>query len=472
MRNTLFGALVLLGMNMVANAQQGPAVVSGTLRSASAPVVATTVNGYGYSFSDRQINDADLKSKEVSKEITTPKGNEIYIENSSRGIIVKTWDQQKVKVTTTVYFEGESKLTDEEWLEKINLSLKTLGNSVKIKSGSVGSNGMFYSYGGGNTMISGSRGGDVAIFNSNGQNIGTKNNIKRVVTITVPAGSKLDIESKYADVQLPANAGEVSVDISNGNLEGDNINKLILRSKYSNVSVGDVKTAEVEFMNGRFTAQNIDDLDIDSKYATIEMAAAKKLVLRSINDEYEVEEAGEVRGRKSYGNLRITKLNNSLEVEGSNADVRIRNVGPALTLIKLDDKYADIRIPLRNTRNYSIDFSGAYSSVYGNFDKKPVIEKEKSEKITTGSGAVAPAANTMSGVIEGGTFSGTLSATSLNAITQKAVIVDGRGTVTARTLNGLIWGEGNGPSRFTAVVGDGKGLKIDMKCQNCTVDFK
>jgi hypothetical protein len=51
------------------------------------------------------------------------------------------------------------------------------------------------------------------------------------------------------------------------------------------------------------------------------MAAAKKLVLRSTNDEYEIEEAGEVRGRKNYGNLRITKLNNSLEVDGSNADV-------------------------------------------------------------------------------------------------------------------------------------------------------
>jgi hypothetical protein len=61
-------------------------------------------------------------------------------------IVIKTWDQPKVKVTTTVYYDGETKLTDEEWLEKINLSLKTLGSSVKIKSGGVTSNGSFYSY--------------------------------------------------------------------------------------------------------------------------------------------------------------------------------------------------------------------------------------------------------------------------------------------------------------------------------------
>ena len=28
------------------------------------------------------------------------------------------------------------------------------------------------------------------------------------------------------------------------------------------------------------------------------------------------------------------------------------------------------------------------------------------------------------------------------------------------------------PVKFSATVGDGKGLKIDLKCQNCTIDFK
>jgi hypothetical protein len=53
-------------------------------------------------------------------------------------------------VTTTVYYEGESKLTDEEWLERVNLSLKTLGSSVKIKSGTPGGsgNGISTLYGG------------------------------------------------------------------------------------------------------------------------------------------------------------------------------------------------------------------------------------------------------------------------------------------------------------------------------------
>ena len=450
--------IACLAGGIQANAQQAVLAPVAPLRTAdmATPVapaqLATTVYGRNdYYYSDKQINDADLKSKEVSKEISMPKGADIYIENTTRSLVIKTWDQPKVKVTTTVYFEGESKLTDEEWLERVNLSLKTLGSSVKIKSGTIGSNGGFYAYNSSGTYsISGSGGGNVAIFNDRGQSIGTKTGIKRIVTITVPAGSKLDVESKYADVQLPANIGDVSVDISNGNLEAENINKLVLRSKYSNANVGDVKIAELEFSNGRFSAKTIDDLDVDSKYSTIEMAAAKKLVFRSTNDEYEIEEAGEVRGRKNYGNLRITRLNNSLEVDGANADVKVRNIGPSLTLIKLDNRYADVRIPLRSVKDYSVDFTGSYSSVYGNFDKTPVSVAEKTDRVVSGSSnTIAPTAPATS--VGGG----------------DVVVVSGR-LIPTRSSN---WGD-NTPSRFTATVGSGKGLKIEMKCQNCTVDFK
>ncbi len=105
----------------------------------------------------------------------------------------------------------------------------------------------------------------------------------------------------------------------------------------------------------------------------------------------------------------------------------------------MDNKYADIRIPLRETKNYAVDFTGNYSSVYGNFEKVPVTVKEKESE-------TAPSSIS-------GSFSRNLAAKS------------GLGSVWTTSSS-------NGPSKFTAVVGDGKGLKVDMKCQNCTVDFK
>lgn len=376
----------------------------------------------------------ELKSKEVSQEIAVSKSADIYIDNTSRNIVIKTWDQPKVKITTTVYFEGDGKLSDEEWFEKLNISLKTLGSSVKIKSGNIG--GGSYTINGTTYGWTGQPNNNVAVFNGDGQNIGSKNNIKRVVTIFIPSSNKLDVESKYADVQISGKINNATIDLTNGNLDAEDFTKLYLRSKYANASVGNIANAEIEFMNGRLTTGNIEDADLDSKYSTVEMADVKNLIFRSTNDEYEIEAIDHIRGRKNYGNLRITKLKASLELDGTNADIKVRQINSSVQLIHIDNKYADIRLPLREVKNYAIQYSGPYSTVYGNFEKEPLKEDPK---------AIAPKT-------KGEDLSD--------------ILIDINRSLTRANLAQSI------DTRFSAVGGDGKGLTINMKCQNCTVDFK
>lgn len=441
MKNTIISAMILSAIcigSMSVNAQQPSTtkeiVVKGYPLEGNRvkTVVGYPINAnqdFDNFFRDRK----DDKAKEVSQEISSSKSPEIYLDNTSRNIQVKIWDQSKVKVVTTVYFEGEGKLSDEEWFEKMNLSLKSMGTAVRIKSGTI--SGGSYTINGNTFGWSGSTG--VAVFNDKGESIGSKSNTKRMVTIYVPAASKLDIDSKYADVQLMGNYGSATIDLTNGNLEAENISKLYLRSKYSNVTIEDAAIAEIEFMNGRFSAKEIGEADLDTKYATIDIASVKKAVFRSTNDEYEIEDANELRGRKNYGNFRITKLNGSLEMDGTNADIKIRNVGASLDLIKIDNKYADIRIPLKTIKNYSIKYSGAYSTVYGNFEKEPLIEEQTKPL---------------------------LKEKETDALAKQLIEINRSITRYAQT--------GDAESRFSAKVGDGKGLKIDMNCQNCTVDFK
>lgn len=439
------------------------------IRSGSQPSnVVMTQNGYNYTISDTSKLPA-LKPREIIQEIAMPKGGEIYIENRSIALQVKTWDQPKVKLVTIVDVAKESPLTDAECFERIGISLKALGSSVKIKSNSsaLGS-GFGYSR---NFKVSTEPLTVVGYPNQNSARYGSVvrydnflKEQKRTLIIYVPSGSKMDIESNYADVQLPTGIGDVLLDITSGNLEAENLNKLRLRSKYSNANVRDIKEAEIEFSNGRFTANNIDDLDIESKYAAIEMASAKKIKMVSTNDEFEVEDAGEISGRKNYGNLRITRLTGSLEMDGSNADIKVRNVGSNVKFIKVDNRYADIRIPLRDTKNYAVDFLGNYSTVYTDFEKKPVDVTEAD--------VAALARNTSSTPLHIATrpANGAIAVTTVPA----APAQNGQ-LATAGKLNGTYLLNRSGsstPVKFTGTVGDGKGLKIDMKCQNCTVDFK
>jgi len=237
---------------------------------------------------------------------------------------------------------------------------------------------------------------------------------------------------------ISGNLNKLNVDITNGGLEIQDVANLTLRSKYANISTGNIKYGEVELINGRLIMKDANELDLDTKYATVEAGMVKKITLRSTNDEYEIEEVGSLQGRKNYGNLRITKLHNSFELDGTNADVKVRNITASLESIKINNKYADIRLPMREVKNYSVTYLGAYSTVYAGFEKKPVIVEK--EALTKSGNAKED------GLAE-----------NLRSINRSL----------ARST-----GDGDSDGHFTATVGDGKGAKLDLKCQNCTVDFK
>ena len=95
---------------------------------------------------------------------------------------------------------------------------------------------------------------------------------------------------------------------------------------------------------------------------------------------------------------------------------------------------------MRYVKNYTVAYQGAFSTVYASFEKKPVTEKE--EVKTTGK--------------------------------KENINSDARSSNVNRSFTFAMASgdESNTDSHFTASVGDGKGAKLDLKCQNCTVDFK
>lgn len=381
-----------------------------------------TSNGKTYIIVDDNDDNESKKSKVVSMLLDVTDNTDLMIENTTRTIVIKTWKESKIKISTTVLYDGESKLSDAEWFGKLNINSKMTikGNKtfVKIKSGLVGS----YNYA--------EAGEDLAVFNGNGEQTSIVRNQKRTIEITIPISTSLDIDTKYADLQVDNNINEAKINITNGNLEMQDAASLVVRSKYSNINVGDVANAEIEITNGKFSSKNIATLDIDSKYSSVETGNVATANIISTNDSYEMEEIATFTGRKNYGSLRIEKLNQSFEFEGTNADVKIKTVASTVKVITIDNKYSDIRLPLKQVSNYVLRFDGMYSTVYGSFEKKKWEDaKENNEKPVTN--------------------------TSKNRYASRVDTDDC-----------------SCDSKFIATVGNNSGAKINIKCQNCTVDFK
>jgi hypothetical protein len=203
-----------------------------------------------------------------------------------------------------------------------------------------------------------------------------------------------------------------------------------------------VKEGQVELSNGRFKINNAETLDLDTKYATVEMNKVNELVMHSTNDQYDIEEASDVSGRKNYGNLRITLLKKALDVEGSNADIKLRTIAPTTETVKIINKYGDLRLPVKNISNYAVEFEGSYNTVYAPFEKKPMPKTSTASTGTNGTAVSTAAVTKPAGQ----------SADDCNC------------EVNTSSSN----------SNFTASVGDTKGkhTSFKIKCSSCTVDFK
>lgn len=412
------------------------------------------------------------QTREVTTEAAIAKGSSVRIVGANRRLNIKSWDQAKVKVSVQVAYDSSINTnSNEEWLEALGISLKAFSNRVDIvanRSGNLRTTGSsnevtVVGYGKKKALqpTAQQRASEMAYADAVNSRLGTTRGIipgqqlytsadvlfPSVVNIVsmdimVPAGSKLDISNQYGDVTIGMNLDEAKLDISNGALDMQDVKILELTGKYCNANFGNIEKAEIEFSNGTFHAQNIGDLDLDSKYSTIEFEKGKYLYLRSQADNITIDEIDKVDGRKTYGSIRLDMLNGNFDLEGNNVDIKIRNINPQVEMIKINNKYGDVRLPVKNLKNYFVDFAGYYSTVFTPFPKTIVKEEEKK-----------PA--------EAGTGS------SEQELTEMALA--GEYFQRSSTLAGEM-----APKRFTGTVGDvkSKHTRFQLTCHSCTVDFK
>lgn len=388
------------------------------------------------------------ESRTVSQEVNISDGATLAINNISRPLVIKSWDEKKVKIVTTVYYEGNTTLTDAEWFERLGIAFKATSGQFSIHS----------DYNSGKPAVNKTPGdkalqkGSVVLFNGKGEYIGTKEDVKRTVTIYFPADTRLNIDNKLADLKILNNVGNARINISNGSLQMLNAGLLILNSKYGDFEGGDLQTANIDFSLGHFRANNIHDLTIRSESSTIIAGNVMKAAIQSVNDEYEFDEAGIVQCTKKFNSFQIDKLLYVMEMNGAGADVKIRNIMPTVTSLMFEDKYCSLRLPLTGINNFSVDFIGIYTKVFANFEKvsRPLVGVQKEEPV------MITAVRVNSPGKDG------TKAKPDNA--EKKINPQASITLAEQLLED--------PPSFTAKSGNGEGTKIKMNCYNCTVDFK
>jgi hypothetical protein len=342
-----------------------------------------------------------VKLIEVTDEIPCDAAPTIFIGNTIRRVTVLTTHENKVRLVTTVAYAGNSGFTNADWLEKLELRVSGTAGNVKVKCGNMQPMANRDARNFGSSPISPGRPhrtpdlpqrhtpndltpNGTVVFDSRGRWLYKDGNIRRNIIVYVPVGSKLEIDSRYAEIILDSNITEVTARLTSGSMTMKDAGRLVLTSTYGSMYASNVGHAEIGLINGWFHAKDISTLEINSKVSTVELGAIGQLKMNSNDDQYELEAAGVISGVKNYGSIRVITLKNSLDLTGVNADIKVHNIEPGVSLIKIEGQYADLRLPVDKLKDYTVNFEGRGSNLFTPFERLHATDSSFNVKIGTG----------------------------------------------------------------------------------------
>ncbi len=363
------------------------------------------------------------RTRELLTEITCMAGDTVYINNHYKKVIVKVFPHQKLRLSTTITYSDSINERDTEIFKKMGIALSRTNNSVIATV-----NGVKH-------PAAARDGSDKSnpqrdnIEDAICKDLNAENNARRPVVIELPDNVVIFLNTQYADASIENYVSNINAEINNGFLTMRNAGNAFIKSKYSTVTAGNLKKADLNLSSSKFTAGNITAMSVVSNTSHMQLTDCNAMTITSVSDEYVVEKAGSITGNKDFGKFNIQNLKDQLVLSGSNADVKINNVGLESPLIKISSKYADLKVPVYDLQNYSIYYEGSYKDV-----NKISSATSKTNSPATAFTAIANALDTVG--------------------------INGKGGITNKT-------------KFEAKAGDitGKYTKVDIVCPFCNVVF-
>lgn len=329
---------------------------------------------------DSARKDLNTEKKIVSFEVKCDNGATVTINDMGRKLVVKTWDQEKIKIETAIMVEAGFDSKDIDWKRDMNIGVEQQKNAVVIfrvskKPVAVPGKPTPRSRVTNKLLVSNDEPPikyTIATIVNRGEVEESrmfKVNSKSELVIYVPSNARLNVVSRFNELSIKSNMISVELDLLNTDLKMLNADRAIIKSKYGSVKAGAIKDADIDLLNCKFTSGDLEKLLINSKYSTISFQNAAVVDIKSLSDKYNIAKADYITANKSFGELNIAQLGNSIKLTGSSADIDIKIIDPSVNFIQVDNKYADIKLPVEKLLNYSLQFEGNHSYVFTRFEK-------------------------------------------------------------------------------------------------------
>lgn len=327
-------------------------------------------------------------NKTIKKEFPVTPNGTTYLDNKYGKIEVKTWDQNRVKITVTIKVKAGSESAANDVFDRIGINFSSGEGYVKAETHiEPATKGWLWSWIG-----------------------NTSSDYSINYEVLLPASNNLDIGHRYGDLFVAAMKGRVKLDVKYVNFKieamGDNSSLLF---GYGNGTISRAGNLNAEISYSKLLVEEAADIQISSKYTQVNIGKAKDLntttkydtyVINQIEalknsgayDNFKINSAASVDFNSKYAGLKAEKISRYLHCNLSYGNVEVK-MSEGFSKVNCTGSYGNAKIGLPEGTPFAVDAATNYAGISypDNLDIDYLVEKNTSTTLQGKTGKAAEA---------------------------------------------------------------------------------
>lgn len=202
------------------------------------------------------------------------------------------------------------------------------------------------------------------------------NKVRIDYTVYLPAGIELKVENKFGNIYTTNHKGEVSIDLSNGDLKANDFNNLALNLNFGNASIHNINKANIKTSYSELEINAINNLQYEGKSSTLNIEEIDEATLNSKRDKIKINNLNTINGTLSFTYLNIKHLAFDLDLNSNYGGISIRDIKNSSKFISILSEYSDLDIIQTSTYAGKLDIKYAGETVF-------MIPETYNAKLTT-----------------------------------------------------------------------------------------
>jgi len=165
--------------------------------------------------------------------------------------------------------------------------------------------------------------------------------------------NKIDLYNRYGDISIPDFEGNMSIQVSNGNLKTGKLklenNEIGIRVRYGKVHIESIENSKLNLYScNDVNIGNLRNVNLISKFSGIDVISCSELVLNSKSDNFTIRILESLRGTGDFTSLIINNLVGSIDLNNKSGETEIETVNPGFKSISLTGQFNDYILNLNH----------------------------------------------------------------------------------------------------------------------------